>query len=209
MPGADKESNWLPAAFDPKRTLAGRATLLNLFACPEPIWGADMRRRELVLLIGGGATWPFVARAQQAAMPVIGLLGSATAKGWTRYVSAFQQGLRERGYVEGRNVVIEARWADAQYDRLPAMAAELVQRQVTLMVAFSTPAARAAKAATTTIPIVFFRPHFLRSHLAAPPPVTPQDHPNAGNKTLALLRAANMTFDRVTGAKPKSPDLRR
>jgi putative tryptophan/tyrosine transport system substrate-binding protein len=114
-----------------------------------------MRRRELVLLIGGGATWPFIARAQQAAMPVIGLLGSATAKGWTRYVSAFQQGLRDRGYVEGRNVVIEARWADAQYDRLPAMAAELVQRQVTLMVAFSTPAARAAKAATTMIPIVF------------------------------------------------------
>jgi putative ABC transport system substrate-binding protein len=103
----------------------------------------------------GGATWPFMAYAQQAAMPVIGLLGSATASGWTRYVGAFYQGLRESGYVEGRNVVIQARWADSQYDRLPAMATELVQRQVTLIVAFSTPAAQAAKAATTTIPIVF------------------------------------------------------
>jgi putative tryptophan/tyrosine transport system substrate-binding protein len=114
-----------------------------------------MRRREFILLIGGGATWPFMAHAQQAATPVIGLLGSATARGWTRYVSAFHQGLRDRGYVEGRNVVFEARWADTLYDRLPTMAAELVQRQVTLIVAFSTPAARAAKAATTTIPIVF------------------------------------------------------
>jgi putative tryptophan/tyrosine transport system substrate-binding protein len=96
-----------------------------------------------------------MAHAQQAATPVIGLLGSATARGWTRYVSAFHQGLRDRGYVEGRNVVFEARWADTLYDRLPTMAAELVQRQVTLIVAFSTPAARAAKAATTTIPIVF------------------------------------------------------
>jgi putative tryptophan/tyrosine transport system substrate-binding protein len=94
-------------------------------------------------------------RAQQSAMPVIGLLGSATASEWTPYVGAFDQGLRDAGYVEGRNVAIEARWANSQYDRLPAMAAELVQRQVTVIVAFSTPAARAAKAATVTIPIVF------------------------------------------------------
>jgi putative ABC transport system substrate-binding protein len=105
----------------------------------------------------GGATvgWPLAVQAQQSAMPMIGLLGSATASDWTPYVRAFHQGLRDAGYVEGVNVAIEARWADNQYDRLPAMAAELVQRQVTLIAAFSTPAARAAKAATTTIPIVF------------------------------------------------------
>jgi len=113
-----------------------------------------MRRREFITLLSGAATWPFVARAQQP-MAVIGLLGSATASGWAPQVSAFHQGLREGGYVEGRNVAIEARWADNQYDRLPAMAAELAQRQVTLIAAFSTPAASAAKAATATIPIVF------------------------------------------------------
>lgn len=114
-----------------------------------------MRRREFITVIGGAATWPVAARAQQAAMPVIGLLGSATASGWERYVRAFHQGLREAGYIEGSNVVIEARWANNQYDRLPAMAAELVRRQVTLIAALSTPAARAAKAATATTPIVF------------------------------------------------------
>ena len=114
-----------------------------------------MRRREFITLIGGGATWPFVARAQQRAMPVIGLLGSATASEWTRYLDAFHQGLRDVGYVEGRNVAIEARWANSQYDRLPALAAELLQRQVTVIVAFSTPAARVAKAATATTPVVF------------------------------------------------------
>ena len=88
-------------------------------------------------------------------MPVIGLLGAATASDWARYVSAFRRGLRDAGYVEGDNVIVEARWANHQYDRLPDMAAVLVQRQVTVIVAFSTPAAHAAKAATTKIPIVF------------------------------------------------------
>ena len=115
-----------------------------------------MKRREFITLLGGTAVaWPLVARAQRPGMPVIGLLGSATASEWTPYVSAFHQGLRDAGYVEDRNVAIEARWANGQYDRLPAMAAELVQRHVTVIVAFSTPAAHAAKAATATIPIVF------------------------------------------------------
>jgi putative ABC transport system substrate-binding protein len=114
-----------------------------------------MKRREFITLIGGAAAWPLTARAQRSALPVIGLLGSATASEWTPYVGAFHQGLRDAGYVEDRNVAIEAHWANSQYDRLPAMAAELVQRQVTVIVAFSTPAAHAAKAATATIPIVF------------------------------------------------------
>ena len=115
-----------------------------------------MRRREFIRLVSSTVVaWPLTARGQQAAMPVIGLLGSATASGWARQMSALHQGLRDSGYVEGRNVVIEARWADNQYDRLPAMATELVQRQVALIVACSTPAASAAKAATATIPIVF------------------------------------------------------
>jgi putative tryptophan/tyrosine transport system substrate-binding protein len=86
-----------------------------------------MRRRDLIKVVAGSAaTWPLAARGQQPAMPVIGLLGSATASDWRPYVSAFHQGLRDVGYVEGRNVAIDARWADSQYDRLPAMAAELV-----------------------------------------------------------------------------------
>src|SRR6516164_8628702 len=114
-----------------------------------------MRRREFITLLGGAAAWPLMAQAQQPTIPVIGLLGSATANEWTPYVKAFHQGLRDAGYVEGDNVAIEARWANSQYERLPAMAAELVQRHVTVIAAFSTTAAHAAHAATATIPIVF------------------------------------------------------
>jgi putative tryptophan/tyrosine transport system substrate-binding protein len=96
-----------------------------------------------------------VVRAQQPAMPVIGLLSSVTSREWAPFVAAFLQGLNEVGFVEGQNIAIEQRWAEGQYDRLPAMAAELIQRQVAVIAALTTPAAVAAKAAATTIPIVF------------------------------------------------------
>jgi putative tryptophan/tyrosine transport system substrate-binding protein len=113
------------------------------------------RRDFIALLSGAAAAWPLTAHAQQPGIPVVGFLNFTSPNGFEDRVRAFRQGLKDTGHVEGVNVAIEYRWAGNQFDRLPALAAELVRRQVAVIAAASTTSALAAKAATTTIPVVF------------------------------------------------------
>src|SRR5262249_9080050 len=114
-----------------------------------------IRRREFITLLGGGVAWPLTARGQQSGMPVIGFFSSATPEGFSGYLRALRQGLKESGYVEGENLAIEYRWAENRAERLPELAADLVRRQVKVIAAIGPPASIAAVKATTTIPIVF------------------------------------------------------
>jgi putative ABC transport system substrate-binding protein len=114
-----------------------------------------VNRRELLLLLGGSVIAPHVLRAQQKTMPVIGYLGSESPGPFAPFVDAFRHGLSEAGYIEGQNLAIEYRWAEGRYDRLPALTADLVGRNVDVIAAFGIPSALAAKSATSTIPIVF------------------------------------------------------
>src|SRR6266581_2031245 len=122
---------------------------------PEGHMASHIGRRKFLATLGGAATWPLAARAQQPVVPVVGFLNTKVPGADPHLLAAFRRDLKETGFIEGQNVAIEYRWAYNQYDRLPALAADLVRRQVTVIAAIGSPSAPAAKATTTTIPIVF------------------------------------------------------